>query len=83
MKGMVQALESFLRGRGRPQAAILSRMVAAAVMLVVSLALFPSWNVLAVALAACVGQAICMLWVAWIVDQDLAGNSQTTRSLKG
>jgi O-antigen/teichoic acid export membrane protein len=83
MKGIVQALESFLRGRGRPQAAILSRMVGAAVMLVVGLALFPSWNVLAVALAACVGQAICTLWVAWIVDQDLAGSSPPTRSLKG
>ncbi len=71
VKGIVQCLEGFLKGRGRPQASILCRIVAAATMIVMTLVLFQHYSVQAVAMAALVSQILCFMWIAWLVCYEL------------
>ena len=75
IKGIVQGLESFLKGRGRPQASILCRVVAAATMFTITLLLFKQFDVVSVAMAALVSQVLCLLWIAWLVIYELRKSS--------
>lgn len=78
IKGIVQGLESFLRGRGRPQASILCRVVAAGVLVVVTLALFGRYDIQAVAMAALASQLVCLLWIGFLVLRDVRSPKSLT-----
>jgi enterobacterial common antigen flippase len=75
IKGIVQGLEGFLKGRGQPQASILCRIVAAVTMFTITLSLFNQFNVLAVAIAALISQIVCLVWIAWLVVYELRQSS--------
>ena len=74
IKGIVQGLESYVKGRGRPLATIRIRIVSAIVMLLVIAALYPLTGVLSVIQGSLVGQAVCLLGLAAIVYNDASGN---------
>jgi O-antigen/teichoic acid export membrane protein len=71
IKGIVQGLESFLRGLGRPKSAILCRIVAASILVAMSLILFKSYSVQAVAMASLASQVVCFVWISCLVIFDL------------
>jgi enterobacterial common antigen flippase len=71
IKGLVQALEGFLRGRGRPQSTIGCRLAAATSMLVLSWLLFDKYSVQAVAMAALAAQILCFIWILIVVLREI------------
>jgi O-antigen/teichoic acid export membrane protein len=77
IKGILQGLDSYVKGRGRPLAAVRCRIVAALVMLVVVAVLLPEYGAIAIAMAALVGQIVCLVWLSAIVYSDV---SQSTNS---
>lgn len=72
IKGILQGLDSYVKGRGRPLAPIRCRLVAAAVMLAVTAWLLPTEGAVAIAKAALVGQVICLIWLSAIVYSDVS-----------
>ncbi|TWU57293.1 lipopolysaccharide biosynthesis protein [Rubripirellula reticaptiva] len=71
IKGVLQGLDSYLKGRGRPLAPIRARFLAIAVMIVSTWALFSTYGTLAVAMAALAGQVVCLIWLTSIVYSDV------------
>ncbi len=70
IKGIVQGLESYVKGRGRPLATVRIRIVSALVMLAVIAILYPLTGVLSVIQGSLVGQVVCFLGLAAIVYND-------------
>lgn len=69
IKGMLQGLDGFLKGRGRPIVSIWSRIAAAITMIAVVYWIGPGELAIGIALAALVGQIVCLLWISaavWI-----------------
>ena len=75
IKGVLQGLDSYLKGRGRPLAPIKARGCAMAVMLVAAMTLVPRFGTVAIAMSALVGQIVCLVWLAAIVYSDVSRNS--------
>ena len=71
IRGILQGLDSYLKGRGRPLAPVRARVVAMTVMVVVAIALFPRYGTIAIAIAALAGQVLCFVWLSWIVYADV------------
>ncbi len=70
LKGILQGLDSYVKGRGRPLASITCRILAAIVMLIVTFALIGRVGAIAIAVAALVGQIVCLVWISAIVYAD-------------
>ncbi|MEM9827530.1 MAG: hypothetical protein AAF958_13140 [Planctomycetota bacterium] len=70
IRGILQGLDSYLKGRGRPLASVRARVVATVVMLATVALLYPFYQVTAVAMAALLGQLVCLAWVSAIVYAD-------------
>jgi O-antigen/teichoic acid export membrane protein len=78
IKGVLQGLDSYLKGRGRPLAPIKARGFAMLVMLVTALALVPHYGTVAIAMAALAGQVVCLIWLSAIVYGDVGRNQIST-----
>ncbi len=74
IKGIVQGLESYIKGRGRPLAAVAGRIVAAIAMLAAIAVLFCRTGALSIAQGALVGQVVCLFAMAYIVYRDAASS---------
>jgi O-antigen/teichoic acid export membrane protein len=71
IKGILQGLDSYLKGRGRPLAPIKARGSAMVVMCITALVLVPSQGTVAIAMAALAGQVVCLIWLSAIVYADV------------
>ena len=71
IKGVLQGLDSYLKGRGRPLAPVRARFLAIVVMLSVAAGLYEAYAALAIAMAALAGQVVCFLWLTSIVYSDV------------
>ncbi|TWT98312.1 lipopolysaccharide biosynthesis protein [Stieleria varia] len=71
IKGILQGLDSYLKGRGRPLSVLGCRIVAIVMMLIVTMLLLDSMGTVAVAVAALAGQVVCLIWFAAIVYADV------------
>ncbi|MFG0290520.1 MAG: lipopolysaccharide biosynthesis protein [Rhodopirellula sp. JB044] len=78
IKGILQGLDSYVKGRGRPLAPIRCRIVASIVMIAVVAALLPSQGAVAIAMAALVGQVICLIWLSAIVYTDVSQSKNSS-----
>ncbi|OYP30393.1 lipopolysaccharide biosynthesis protein [Rhodopirellula sp. MGV] len=72
IKGILQGLDSYVKGRGQPLAAIRCRVTAMVLMVAVALMLEPSMGAVAVAIAALSGQVFSLIWLSAIVYADVA-----------
>lgn len=72
IKGILQGLDSYLKGRGRPLAPIKARGCAMLVMFITALVLVPSQGTVAIAMAALAGQVVCLIWLSAIVYADVS-----------
>ncbi len=70
MRGIVQGLDNYLKGRGRPLAPINSRIASAVILLGVTALLFPTMQTLAIPVAALASQFVCLVWLSAIVYAD-------------
>lgn len=71
IKGILQGLDSYVKGRGKPLVAIRCRVVAMGLMLVTSLMLSDHYGAVAVAIAALAGQVLCLVWLSAIIYADV------------
>ena len=78
IKGILQGLDSYLKGRGRPLAPIKARGFAMLVMFVTAIALVPVYGTVAIAMAALAGQVVCFVWLSAIVYADVGQSDVTT-----
>lgn len=67
IKGLVQGLESYVKGRGRPLASIRIRLISVIVMLIAVAALYPVTGILSIVQGSLVGQVVCLLGLTAIV----------------
>ncbi len=70
LRGIIQGLDSYLKGRGRPLAPLNGRIVSAVILLVGTWLLFPTLQTLAIPVAALASQVVCLVWLAAIVYAD-------------
>ena len=70
IKGIVQGLESYIKGRGRPMATIGLRVFSAVAMLASIALLYPITNVLSIVQGSLVGQVVCVIGLSLIVYKD-------------
>lgn len=71
IRGVLQGLDGYLKGRGRPLAPIRARVFSAVVMIGVTAMLIDSQGALAIAIGALAGQIVCLIWLAAIVYADV------------
>ena len=67
IKGVLQSLDLYLRGCGRPMAVVGARVGAAILMLAIALSLYGSMGVLAVAVGCVAGQVFCLSWATMVL----------------
>jgi enterobacterial common antigen flippase len=77
IKGVVQGLESYVKGRGRPMSTIGLRAFSAVAMVVSTVVLYPYTNVMSIVQGSLVGQIVCVIGLALIVYSDARDNSQS------
>ena len=82
IKGILQGLDSYLKGRGRPLAPIRCRVVAAVVMLICTWLLIDQYGAIAIAMSALIGQVFCLVWLSAIVYYDVLENSPVQQASK-
>ncbi|MCA9137587.1 MAG: lipopolysaccharide biosynthesis protein [Planctomycetales bacterium] len=73
IRGILQGLESYVKGRGKPLVAVKCRVAAMVVMLVVTFLLHPHYGPVSVAMAALAGQMLCLVWMSALVYADIGG----------
>ena len=78
IRGVLQGLDSYLKGRGKPLAPVRARAFAMLVMMVVTLVLFERFGAIAIAMAALAGQVVCLIWLSAIVYSDVGNDSDRT-----
>jgi O-antigen/teichoic acid export membrane protein len=83
IRGVLQGLDSYVKGRGRPLASIRCRIAAATAMLVVAWWYLPTDGAIAIAKAALVGQVICLVWLSAIVYADVSESSNSRPEASG
>ena len=76
MKGLLQALDGYLKGCGKPIIGVWARVVSIFAMLAVVLFCFERFELLSVPLAACVGQAISMMIVTVFVLKEISARQE-------
>jgi len=80
IRGVLQGLDSYVKGRGRPLASIRCRIVATVVMLAMVWWYLPTEGAIAIAKAALVGQFVCLVWLSAIVYADVSESKKTASS---
>ncbi len=70
MRGIIQGLDNYLKGCGRPLASINSRIASPGIMFGVTALLFPTMQTLAIPIAAVAAQFVCLVWLSAIVYAD-------------
>lgn len=70
VRGILQGIEGYLKGRGRPLAGLVGRVLAGAALLIATAVLWNAHGVLAIAMAALVGQVICLIWLVGVLYHD-------------
>ncbi len=70
LRGIIQGLDSYLKGRGRPLAPINSRVASGLILLVGTFLLYPTLQTLAIPTAALASQVVCLVWLSAIVYAD-------------
>jgi antigen flippase len=75
IKGILQGLDSYVKGRGKPLVAVRCRIVGIGLMILLTLALSPQYGAVAVAMSALAGQALCLVWLSGIVYADVRGSN--------
>ncbi|WP_404310293.1 lipopolysaccharide biosynthesis protein [Neorhodopirellula lusitana] len=78
IRGILQGLDSYVKGRGRPLAVVRCRIVAAVVMLVVTAMLVQSEGAIAIAKAALVSQIVCLIWLSAIVYRAVSQSKNSS-----
>lgn len=71
LKGIAQGLDGYLKGRGRPAAAIGGRIAALFLMLTLVAVLYPRYSVMSLPMGACGGQIACVGWLIMNVLTDI------------
>ncbi|MEM6364071.1 MAG: oligosaccharide flippase family protein [Planctomycetota bacterium] len=71
IKGILQGLDSYVKGRGKPLASIRCRVVAMVIMILVTAATWSSLGAYSIALSALTGQVVCLIWLSAIVYADV------------
>jgi enterobacterial common antigen flippase len=71
LRGVLQGLDSYLKGRGQPLAPVRARLFAMFVMIVTTALLFSRFEAIAIAMAALVGQIVCFVWLSLLVYTDV------------
>ncbi|MEM9412511.1 MAG: hypothetical protein AAGA30_15460 [Planctomycetota bacterium] len=74
MKGMLQAIDAFLKGRGRPLIGVWARLVSLALMLSFVFFAFSSMGTVSVPIAACIGQLISLIIVSRFLWSEIVTN---------
>ncbi len=74
IKGVLQGLDSYLKGRGRPLAPIRARFLAIFVLIGTTISLLDSYGTLAIAIGALASQVVCLIWLVAIVYTDVQRN---------
>jgi O-antigen/teichoic acid export membrane protein len=77
IKGILQGLDNYMKGRGRPIGPMIGRFVAAVVMVPTAVILFSSLNVYAIAIASLLGQIICLFWMSALMIVEVGRDSPT------
>lgn len=77
IKGILQGLDSYVKGRGKPLAPIVCRIVAAVLMIVLTWILLPIHGAVAIAMAALAGQVLCLIWLSAIIYADVQSHENT------
>ena len=75
IKGFLQAVDGFLKGRGKPMIGVWARIVSIFVMLVCVWLTFAEFGLLSIPIAACVGQVVSMLIISTFVFKDVMERS--------
>ena len=70
IKGIVQGLENYVKGRGRPLAAVSIRIGAAIVMLISIGILYSRSGILSIVQGSLIGQIFCLIGVVWLVYSE-------------
>lgn len=83
IKGILQGLDSYLKGRGRPLSVMWCRIVSVIVMLVVVWCLLDAFGTVAIAMAALAGQVVSLIWFAAIVYADVGHHRVEPESTVG
>ena len=78
IKGILQGLDSYVKGRGKPLASIGCRVVAACSVIAVTWLLLNESGAVAIAQAALVGQVLCLIWLSAIVYADVGSSDDST-----
>ncbi|WP_146577482.1 lipopolysaccharide biosynthesis protein [Neorhodopirellula pilleata] len=78
IKGILQGLDSYVKGRGRPLAPIRCRIAAAILMLAITGWLLPTEGAIAIAKAALVGQVVCLIWLSAIIYGDVSASKNSS-----
>lgn len=73
VKGIIQGLESYVKGRGKPLATIHIRLVSAMVMLVSIAMLYSFTGAYAIVQGALAGQIMCLLGIVALIYRDVRG----------
>ena len=76
IKGILQGLDSYVKGGGRPLTPLTCRVVATAVMLAMTAVLVGRYGAVAIAAAALAGQVLCLVWLSAIVYRDVGSAPQ-------
>ncbi|NNE01018.1 MAG: lipopolysaccharide biosynthesis protein [Pirellulaceae bacterium] len=71
IRGVLQGLDSYIKGRGRPMAIVPARIFGIGVIVFVTWLLYPHHGALAVAMGALAGQTVCLIWLSAIVYADV------------
>ena len=74
IKGILQGLDSYVKGRGKPLVAVRCRIVAMALMILLTWLLSDRYGAVAVAMSALASQVLCLIWLSAIIYADVRGN---------
>jgi O-antigen/teichoic acid export membrane protein len=75
IKGILQGLDAYLKGRGRPLAPLRIRIASGIVIALVTWLLFDRFGAVSIAMAALAGQLFCLAGFSWIVYADVKDTS--------
>jgi O-antigen/teichoic acid export membrane protein len=71
IKGYLQAVDGYLKGRSKPLIGVWARVLSMFVMLVFVWIAFSSFGLISIPMAACVGQAVSMLIITFAVVREI------------
>jgi O-antigen/teichoic acid export membrane protein len=72
IKGYLQAMDAYLKGRGKPMIGVWARCGSILAMLAFVAAFFQKYKLLSIPMAAIVGQSLCMLVISYWVWRELS-----------